>query len=219
MWSYAAALCANAWQRLSSTLVRVTPEGAIAQLGEHLLCKHLSSASLRLRAKVLLSRRKARRASCLYAKKHAVLVSAGQEREVTLAHPFTPPVSRKLPPSWTARARQAARELHPPELVRRVGDPASPMRYTVAKNRPVEWRVHWANTSLCAVASCEVTGYGHLVLDHCHDHGWVRGLICASHNIRLGQIDAVLKIPGVRLDLSATPYAALLSACPDCLLM
>jgi hypothetical protein len=80
----------------------------------------------------------------------------------------------------------------------------------------MEWRVSCANASLCAIDGCEVTGHGKLVFDHCHDHGWLRGMICSLHNMRLGQIDAVRRIPGVQVDLSGTPYVALLAACPDC---
>lgn len=127
---------------------------------------------------------------------------------------FAVPAPRKLPRQWTARARQAAELLEPPVLLRRL--PTEPVQYLAIKRRTMEWRIAIADRSLCAVGDCDVTGHGNLVFDHCHDHGWLRGLICGTHNVRLGQIDAVRRIPGVRLDLSATPYAALLAACPDC---
>ena len=127
---------------------------------------------------------------------------------------FAPPVSRKLPAKWTAKARQAVVALNPPELVRRVGNPAAPVLYRVIMRREPAWRVALCAVSLCAVDDCEVSGA--LVFDHCHDHGWLRGAVCARHNVRLGQIDAVRRIPGVQLDLSGTPYAALMAACPEC---
>lgn len=129
---------------------------------------------------------------------------------------FPVPAPRKLPNAWTTRARKAAAALDPPVLLRRIADPASPIRYSEIVRRGMAWRASTWDLSLCAIDGCEVTGNGRLVFDHCHDHGWLRGVVCFPHNSRLGQIDAVRRIPGVRLDLSATPYAALLAACPGC---
>jgi len=124
--------------------------------------------------------------------------------------------ARRLPPSWTAKAREVHRALHPPDLCRRLGSRSAPIAYTAITRRPLEWRIAWANAGLCAVDGCEATGHGNLIFDHCHDHGWLRGLICRAHNVRLGQIDAVRHIPGVFLDLGSTPYAAIVSACAGC---
>lgn len=129
---------------------------------------------------------------------------------------FAAPVPRRLPAEWTARSRRAAATLEPPELLRRLASPDNPVKYNAIMRRELAWRIALCAASLCAVEGCEVTGHGNLVFDHCHDHGWLRGTVCGSHNMRLGQIDAVRRIPGVQLDLSATPYAALLAVCPDC---
>jgi len=127
------------------------------------------------------------------------------------------PAPRQLPGTWTSKARKAAARLAPPvPLLRRIASPASPISYAEIMRRGPAWRIATWNMSLCAIDGCEVTGEGKLVFDHCHDHGWLRGIICCTHNYRLGQIDAVRRIPGARLDFSATPYAALLAACPGC---
>lgn len=53
-------------------------------------------------------------------------------------------------------------------------------------------------------------------VDHCHAHGWIRGWVCASHNVRLGQLDAVMQMPGIRVDLGPSPWADHLAKCPAC---
>lgn len=37
---------------------------------------------------------------------------------------------------------------------------------------------------------CELCPPKRTVLDHCHEHGWIRGELCASHNGRMQLIDA-----------------------------
>lgn len=37
---------------------------------------------------------------------------------------------------------------------------------------------------------CELCPPKSTVLDHCHEHGWIRGELCASHNGRMRLIDA-----------------------------
>jgi len=45
----------------------------------------------------------------------------------------------------------------------------------------------------------------------------VRAVVCAGHNLRLGQIDAVRHIPGASLDLGSTAvYGLIVDACPGC---
>ena len=70
----------------------------------------------------------------------------------------------------------------------------------------------------CEFPGCGLTGeYAEvLVFDHCHVHGFVRGLLCTGHNARLGQIEAVAAISGVTVDLGTTPYAKMLARCPGC---
>jgi hypothetical protein len=53
-----------------------------------------------------------------------------------------------------------------------------------------------------------------LMFDHCHVHGWVRGLVCHDCNVLLGAADAG------RLTADDPPWASVLMAyrrnCPDC---
>ena len=55
-----------------------------------------------------------------------------------------------------------------------------------------------------------------LVFDHCHEHGWTRGVLCNSCNVKLGYLETAMAIKGVRVDLGVTPYAKWIAQCPDC---
>lgn len=82
--------------------------------------------------------------------------------------------------------------------------------------RPIWLREH-LNYSSCEIdRACPVSPRAPLVPDHCHVHGWIRGVVCVAHNVRLGQIDAVRAIDGVVADFSRTPYGAHLDNCPGC---
>ena len=70
----------------------------------------------------------------------------------------------------------------------------------------------------CEVGICRAygieAGTGHLVHDHCHVHGWVRGLVCVPCNNRLMHIET-----GLRPIPPRWQYPALLAhllKCPDC---
>jgi len=84
--------------------------------------------------------------------------------------------------------------------------------------RPAVLRISFARTAACEFPGCGLTGeYAEvLVFDHCHVHGFVRGLLCTGHNARLCQIEAVAAISGVTVDLGTTPYAKMLARCPGC---
>lgn len=84
--------------------------------------------------------------------------------------------------------------------------------------RPAVLRISYARTAACEFPGCGLTGeYAEvLVFDHCHVHGFVRGLLCTGHNARLCQIEAVAAISGVTVDLGTTPYAKMLARCPGC---
>lgn len=53
-----------------------------------------------------------------------------------------------------------------------------------------------------------------LVRDHCHEHGWVRGVVCRSCNFKLGHIDQgfMPRAPGE----TVTALLAVHNSCPDC---
>jgi hypothetical protein len=60
--------------------------------------------------------------------------------------------------------------------------------------------------------ACDATEM--LVRDHCHEHGWVRGIVCRSCNTRLGVIDRGY-VPRGDEDLLAA-LLAVRNHCPDC---
>ena len=53
-----------------------------------------------------------------------------------------------------------------------------------------------------------------LVRDHCHEHGWVRSVVCGSCNRYLGHIDRRI-MPQVDED-RVTALLAVRNHCPDC---
>lgn len=52
--------------------------------------------------------------------------------------------------------------------------------------------VHYDRASLLfrRTGKCEVCPPVNTYVDHCHEHDWIRGELCASHNTRLQFIDA-----------------------------
>jgi hypothetical protein len=89
------------------------------------------------------------------------------------------------------------------------------VRYnSVAKNGPQASRIQYLADALCEVDGCETGGHEKLVFDHCHEHGWVRAVLCYKHNTRLGHLEAVLRECVV--DLSGTPYGLIVANCAGC---
>jgi hypothetical protein len=86
----------------------------------------------------------------------------------------------------------------------------------VTSERHVRWRERHLSRCICEIPGCAAGPGAPLVFDHCHEHGWVRGVVCCGHNYRLGQVDAVLAIDGAVVDLAATAYARHLANCPGC---
>ncbi|MGH3278121.1 MAG: endonuclease domain-containing protein [Trebonia sp.] len=70
----------------------------------------------------------------------------------------------------------------------------------------------------CEVGICRAYGMeveaGRLVFDHCHAHGWVRGLVCVPCNNRLMHVETGLGPPLPEWQLPA--LAAHLMKCPEC---
>ena len=87
--------------------------------------------------------------------------------------------------------------------------------YLQVAAKPPRWR-----TAYLARASCELDGCisspGRLVFDHCHPHGYVRGVLCNGHNIQVGRIEMVMALEGVTVDLGTTVCARHLARCADC---
>lgn len=66
-----------------------------------------------------------------------------------------------------------------------------------------------------AGAACEACGSPDmLVRDHCHEHGWVRGVACRGCNAYLSRIDRG-KTPKVK-DGHLAALLAIWNNCPDC---
>ena len=58
---------------------------------------------------------------------------------------------------------------------------------------------------------CELCPPLSTVFDHCHEHGWIRGEVCSSHNGRMKLIDA-----GLRPELWEPWMLEYWRRCPDC---
>lgn len=77
----------------------------------------------------------------------------------------------------------------------------------------------WGIRSLAPEHFCELPdcpSRERAVVDHCHAHGWVRAWVCASHNQRLANLDAVMQMSGIRVDLGSSPWAGHRAKCPAC---
>ena len=72
----------------------------------------------------------------------------------------------------------------------------------------------WAAECFCEFPDCASREPAEV--DHCHAHGWVRGWICTSHNVRLGRLEAVMQMDGIRVDLGSSLWGQYLAACPAC---
>ncbi len=84
-----------------------------------------------------------------------------------------------------------------------------------------KWRVDYeAKFRQCEMCYQYVIGLGGQriakgVFDHCHEHGYVRGMVCVSCNVKLGQLDAARRLPGVTVDRDS-PTGRYLAGCPVC---
>ena len=61
------------------------------------------------------------------------------------------------------------------------------------------------------VGTCELCPPKNTYFDHCHEHGWIRGELCSSHNGRMQFIDAE-----TRQDLWEDWMLMHWLKCPDC---
>lgn len=77
------------------------------------------------------------------------------------------------------------------------------------------WREAYRRQVACEIPGCD-TGSTKLQFDHCHLHGWIRGVLCGSHNTRLGHAESVMDLEGITIDLSQTCYGPHLANCPGC---
>lgn len=70
------------------------------------------------------------------------------------------------------------------------------------------------------LSRCEIPGCGSTLpveVDHCHEHGWVRGILCRSHNVSLGHLESVMRMPGVTVTVSRdSAWRSYRFNCPEC---
>lgn len=74
-----------------------------------------------------------------------------------------------------------------------------------------------ARADILSRSACEVHAQHSrtdLVFDHCHDHGWVRGVVCHSCNVKLGQVDAARKLAGIAVVPGNTGFGRIIASCP-----
>jgi hypothetical protein len=110
---------------------------------------------------------------------------------------------------------QVARRVAPEErFIERFGH----VRYIDVLRKPPAWRVAYAKTAACEMGGCGREGaYAEvLIFDHCHRHGWVRGMLCNGHNVHLGRIEAVAALDGVIVNLGSSVLGEFVARCPDC---
>ena len=84
------------------------------------------------------------------------------------------------------------------------------VQYARVIKKPAAWRTRCLARYYCEFTGCR--GDGAVVFDHCHRHGWIRGVLCKGCNIRLGHLEAVMSIDGVTVDLGSTGYARFLAS-------
>ena len=80
----------------------------------------------------------------------------------------------------------------------------------------VQYGQHQKIPAGTACAGCGSTDKTRRATDHCHQHGWVRGIVCPSCNARMITIDQM----GTPSAVDETLLAALLALrqrCPECL--
>ena len=87
-------------------------------------------------------------------------------------------------------------------------------RHGLVQYRPSQLR-KYSRDGVCEICGYPPSGKPMLVFDHCHEHGWIRGLICNYCNDQVGWIEnrwtnyevyehVVLRFPKWRRN------------CPDC---
>jgi Recombination endonuclease VII len=80
---------------------------------------------------------------------------------------------------------------------------------------PVQYASIPSRKPLPQGATCAACGSPHLLVrDHCHEHGWMRNIVCRACNAYLGYIDRGYS-PCVKEHL-LTALMAVRNSCPDC---
>lgn len=93
---------------------------------------------------------------------------------------------------------------------------------------PTPWKILYksndrrrepARTYACALARegerctpLDLRAANIMVWDHCHKHGYIRGPLCAQHNLRMHQFDS-----GQQRCREKLAYVKYARRCPDCL--
>ncbi len=96
-----------------------------------------------------------------------------------------------------------------PSFIERFGH----VDYRTVVRQPAHWKVSCLDESCCEMEGCRSRSTVY-VFDHCHRHGWVRGVLCNGCNVKLGYLESVMSIPGVTVDLGNTAYGRFLANCP-----
>lgn len=102
------------------------------------------------------------------------------------------------------------------------------VRYNQIHNRPQAFKLAVVRSG-CDIADCSLSRDltdpivrcwsppEGIVFDHCHQHGFVRGLLCNGHNVVLGRLEAVMSMPGVSVTLGPdSPFHSYIANCPVC---
>lgn len=112
------------------------------------------------------------------------------------------------PRQQAARDRETRRRTQPPEPASAPGfirDIGYVQIATLRTGRLRNWRAAY-RVKPCEFPDCATDGPR--IFDHCHLHGWVRGLFCGPHNIQLGVLDKFLPgLDGVQVTIAtSSPY-------------
>lgn len=109
--------------------------------------------------------------------------------------------------AWLTRPKPAP---EPKQFIAQLGY----VRYSTWMQRgKTNQRWLYLNGATCEICQA-VQGSAVLVFDHCHRHGWVRAVLCNSHNVRIAHLEAAWLEYGI--DLTATPYWTVLMNCQGC---
>lgn len=86
-------------------------------------------------------------------------------------------------------------------------------RHGLVQYKPYRLR-KYSRQGLCEICGSAPLGKPMLLFDHCHEHGWIRGLICNCCNDQVAFIENGWK-RRIRLEVTSR-YPEYRRNCPDC---